>query len=90
VYQFFPCPEKVVSIYYRTEWIPTLATGCTTLASAALSPAYEIVLVETLLGPLPKYQLVWNAVPGFSFVVLGAVQPPVPFSWSGPFGSDCN
>lgn len=90
VFEFLPCPEKVLGIYYRSEWIPKLATGCTTLASAALSPVLETVLVDTPIGPLPKYQLVWKAVPGYSFVVLGQVQPPVPFSWSGPFGSDCN
>jgi hypothetical protein len=86
-YHFIPCSEKVVGIYYRTEWIPKLATGCATLASAALRPDYELVFVDSAL---PKYQLVWKAVPGYSFVVLGAVQPPVPFSWSGPAGSDCN
>lgn len=89
-YQFFKCPEKVLSVYYRTEWLPKLATGCEILATAALNPGYEIVFVPTLFGPVPKVKKVWNVVPGYTFGVAGAVEPPVFFSWSGPFGTACS
>ena len=88
-YETLPCPDKILGIYYRTEWIPKLAAGCEALTSAALYPSNELVFVDTPLGPVPKLQFVWKVINGYSFGVGAVVELPVPFSWSGPFGSAC-
>ena len=86
-WEYSPCQDKVVAVYYRTEWINKLALGCTILSVGAQSPASETTTVQTPTGPKQVSKFVWSNVPGYSFAVGGLVQPPGPaFTWSGAFG----
>ncbi len=89
-YSPFPCPEKQVAVYYRDAWIPRLASGCTTLQTLSLGQAFHVVPPDPPFHPLPTLKLAYEAVPGYFVLIVGQVQPPVPFEWDGAFGSACN